>query len=315
MATGTRTWIGGKTAATTDFNQADNYAEAAKPITNDNLYYPSQNAYGVDTNIAQSAIDLNSLVVEQGSPVQIGTLSAAGVPTYLEIGLNGVDDPGGDTLKMLDYGGTGACYFDIDDSSEIKIRSAASGGTYTYGLVLVGTGNTVCDIVASTIQPGTNKIGLAPFGGGSFDCDAVNIAAHQVYLGKGCNASGSAVPLTISGGTVFSECALAASTVSGGGLTIRRGAVAGLTISNATVSYEGNGVLTSLVLDTRGVLDASVGTGSIGSIPSTFQMHSGSSFIDPLGRFGNVKIEFVGCDAGEVTIDTPNSKFITFSDS
>jgi len=309
MANDPRTWIGGKAAATTDFNQADNYAEAAVPVNDDELYYPSTNLYGVKVSLAQSAIDLNKLTVEQGSPVEIGSLSTSGIPTYLELGLNG-----GTGDNLFDYAGTGACYFDIDDATEIRIRSAGPGSAYGYGLVMVGTDNDAVNIVKSNIGSGANKIGFAPFGGSVFETDAMNISAYDVYMGAGCvkKDGSSAIPITMSGGNVYTECALGASTVTGGVLNVRRGAVASLTASGAKINYEGTGTITTLILGGDGVFDARVGSGSA-VITNIIQMSAGSHFYDPEGRFGNVTIKFNGCRRGDVTIDTPMDKTIEFS--
>jgi len=303
----TRTWIGGTGGSTTDWNQATNWSEGSIPVTNDDVYFPSTKLYNLDTTLGQSAVDLSSLTVERGSNVQIGTLSTSGIPTYMELGLNGSGS------KKFEYNGTGSCYFDLDDATEIKISSAAAGSTFSWGLVLVGTGNTNTNIVASNIQTGTNKIGFAPFGGGTYQSDTMKIAAHEVHLGAGVETTASAaIPLTMTGGDVFSECALGASNVTGGSLTIRKGAVASVSVKDARILYEGTGTITTLTIDANGVFDGRAGSGSA-TITNAIQMSAGAVFYDPAGRFGNVAFVLNNCTANQVTIVTALDKTITLS--
>ena len=301
-----RTWIGGDSGNETDFNTAANWTGSTVPITNDNVYFPSTKAYNLAAYDA-SAIDLSELIVERGSNIQIGSLSASGIPSYFQIGM------AGSGAKLLEYNGTGASYFDVDDAAEIKIASAASGSTFTYGLVFVGTGNTATNIVASDIQPGTNKIGLAPFGGGTYQSDTIKIAAHEVHMGAGCQTTAAAaVPVTITGGTVFSECALGASSMTGGSLTVKKGAVTSLAIKDSRCLYEGTGTVTTLTIDANGVFDLRAGAGSV-TITNAIQMSAGAVFYDPAGRSGNVAFVLNNCTLNQVTIVTPLDKTITLS--
>ena len=302
-----RTWIGGDGGGTTSFAIAANWAEASVPVTNDDVYFPSTKLYNLKVALAQSAVDLSTLTVERGSNVEIGDLSTSGVPTYFEIGMNGSGS------KKFEYNGTGASYFDVDDAAEVKIASAASGSTFSWGLVLVGTGNTATNIVASDIQPGTNKIGLAPFGGGTYQSDTVKIASHEVHLGVGVQTqAAAAVPLTMTGGTVFSECALGASNVTGGALTVRKGAVASLALKDSRCLYEGTGTVTTLTIDANGVFDLRAGTGAV-TITNPIQMSAGAVFYDPAGRAGNVAFVLNNCTANQVTIVTALDKTVTLS--
>jgi len=302
-----KTWVGGAGGATTDWNQAANWSASGVPVTNDDVYFPSTKLYNLDTTLGQSAVDLSSLTVERGSNVQVGSLSTSGIPTYMELGLNG---SGG---KIFTYSGTGSCYFDIDDAAEVKIASAASGSTFSWGLVLVGTGHTTTNIVDSDIQAGTNKIGLAPFGGGTYESDTIKIAAHEVHLGAGVQTQAAgAVPLTMTGGTVFSECALGASNVTGGSLTVRKGAVTSLALKDAACLYEGIGTVTTLTIDANGVYDLRAGAGAV-TITNPIQMSAGAVFYDPAGRAGNVAFVLNNCTANQVTIVTALDKTVTLS--
>lgn len=200
-----------------------------------------------------SGSGINKLTMEHGWDKQIGDSNTTVVCDFTGRSDGGVD---------LDGALGGQMWMQLTNPQAITIRGAPGAGDGDYGLFLTGTGHS--SGAALVIDAGNNaRIGLAPKAGNSARYSSVKISSGQlIRIGPDVSMpGGSALPVTMGGpGVCETWCALGAVVLEEGallnhmegavaGLTLRSrsrcnynsdGAIAGLTVDNATIDFSGD---------------------------------------------------------------------------
>jgi hypothetical protein len=228
----TKHWLG----TTTSFTLASNWSDGAAPVNSDTIIF---NHYAVGSCTANISTVLTGItvIVEKSYTYNIGTLTTAGVGTYLVLDggtlINGQQTGGpssstGSPLIMVNFGSTAGVVYMYDSAS-------TSSSLYVSPVIVKGTGITL-------FQTGGN-LGIAPLTGETATLTAGTISrgtgsvAPSLFLGSGVTQTA----LTAKAGTVFS----------------RSGQTAAATTINGTAIYttEGTGAHTTVTCDGEGVVN------------------------------------------------------------
>jgi hypothetical protein len=198
---------------------------------------------------ASATIQTPNVVVEEGCTVTLGTSTAT-----LHFDLKD-----GASYYTANLGGTGTSFLQIDNADSINITNAASGTTGTYGLTLTGVNDSATLAKINIRCPATAKISIGTSVAGSCEANSITVAGGIVAIRSGVVAyDGAAAPsLTMSGGTVTTNCPLATVTKYGGILTTQAGAIASLAGNGGNTYHTSTGTLTAGVIGGTEIFDCS----------------------------------------------------------
>lgn len=253
----TTKWIGGTTSSTTDWSVAANWSEAATPSTGDAVILPAAAGYGIDGYDASAAL-LISAVVRAGFSKTLGSAATA--------------------LKLdtdaFDFAGSGVSYIDLNNCAAANITGApAASGTGSYGLHLVGAGNT-----AISISPSTGSVGIASLPATTAGFTTIRVSSGTVSLGSGLTDTTE----NVYGGTVTSNTSPTTLNQTGGTITKESGTLGTGNISGGVLYHNSSGTITQLNVSGSGKADFSKGT-----LPVTVtncNVYGNGKVYDPFGR-------------------------------
>jgi hypothetical protein len=226
----TKHWLG----TTTSFSTGSNWSDTVAPANGDTLIFNHFAAGDCTTNLG-TVLTTVTLIIEKSFTYDIGSLTSAGVATYLVLDggtlyngqTTGQGTATGSSCVLVNFGSTAGVVYMYDSAS-------TSSSTYFPPVIVKGTGITL-------YQTG-GSLGLAPLTGETATLTAGTITkgpgsvAPNLYLGSGVTQTA----LTAKAGTIFSRTAqtAAATTVSG----------------NAIYTVEGTGAHTAITCDGQGVV-------------------------------------------------------------
>jgi hypothetical protein len=198
---------------------------------------------------AGGTIQTPGFVVEEGCT---GPIGSASVPFHIDL-------KDGGSYYSVNYAGTGTSFLQIDNADSINITNAASGTTGTYGLTLTGVNDSSTLAKINIRCPATAKISIGTSVAGSCEANSITVAGGIVAIRSGVVAyDGAAAPnLTMSGGTVTTNCPLATVTKYGGSLTTQAGAITSLTGNGGNTYHTSTGTLTAGVIGGTEIFDCS----------------------------------------------------------
>jgi len=306
------------TTATSQYhaNQADNWDANAVPGDGDTVVFDSGNVH------CRYALDLGSILVAQFTKTKTysGEIGVSRynkdntAKPYFEYRTPRYLTADGFTNADLETGegpGSGRIYLD--------------GGTVASTYNIFGKGTRVetgipCVLIigannANVVRNLAGDVGVAFYPG-----EAATLAT--LVTGDGPNSQASTVcgagvtfnsaTVTINGGTLDTSSALATGVANGGVWQHRSGTITSLTV-NKGARFQPMGAATVTTLDLNGgEFDCTKGTASF-AITNAVTMSSGSRFIDPQGRTGNISVQLRDCKLADVFIDTQPGKTLTFS--
>ena len=254
MATGI--WNG----ASADPTLEANWTGISTFANGDVLIVPANATVAMDGGDMTAEAEFSQFIVENKCSIAIG--SAA---TPLNISVDNGD-------KLVDFGGTGVAYLDIDNADNVTIRNA--GTTQTSGvnpLNLMGSSNTDLNIIT-----GSASIGVAANAGETAAFTNINVNGGTVYLGR----SVTTTAINQTGGTIDALSGCSTLTIDGGIFYQREGGIPTVNSNGGTLYYNSDDTITNLVA--KGDIDYSAGIGSLTVITAT--IYEGGSLNDPYGR-------------------------------
>ena len=139
----TRIWLG---TSSSSYTATGNWADATVPIDDDDVVISAHAVNAITSNLDQSAVSLNSFVVEDGFNHNIGTTSAMLQILLLGDGPTVFKYAGTGTLARIDLGAT---------TLKPEIRNTGTPNAGAYGLELKGTAMAGIDIYKGNVGIGT----------------------------------------------------------------------------------------------------------------------------------------------------------------
>ena len=243
-------WVGGDAGGAGDYSIAANWSPVNVPVAADDVRIPIGNTNHINAGLNQSAVALNSFIVEDGATVQLGTSSA-----YLQIG-----------TSSFHYGGDGTSRIDLGASAVSPVITAtASGLTGEFGLRLKGSAMAVLDVRGGTV-------GVAVKQGETSTLTTLRVtgATAAVTLGTGVTVTN----VYCQRGTALVRCACTTLHVYGGTLTTEgTGAITTAIVYGGTFYTSATGTITTLTLN-GGVADFT--RGGVARTVTTLQQNPGS---------------------------------------
>ncbi len=205
-----------------DYNCIGNWAEAAVPVANDDVYFRA-GATAVSYGLNQSGVEIDRFVVLPGFATDLGSVNA-----LLQVD---VED-----AKRFEYSGTGTAYIDVGGaaiSPIIKRTKTASGGQ--AGLYLKGSALVTVDQQSGVVRYVTATITTLMVG-----------PTATAYIAADCTVT----TIQNMGGTVVTECAVTTVNNQSGTLTTEgSGAITTLNIDAGTVYSNSSGTITTVNAD------------------------------------------------------------------
>jgi len=288
-----------------------NWSSAAEPDADDTCIIPAYADEDSDgTTILGSAAfpsetDVLDMIIEEGGAYTIGTRALPLTIKFADL-----------TTSDLNIGGTGTYFLtpvNYDTITITEAGSAPASGQYAVNLTAmthaeqfgVGEIHVNCEENMS--------VGIGAENGVATKVALVKVTGGEVKLGSGCVAldGAAAVNLTITGGDVVTDCALATVTMTGGTLTVLSGAVTTLTMRGGTCSYLSDGTLGTLSVSESGTFDATGNTSSF-TVTNPVELYSGATFLDPDTVATNaIVFDLNQCSLDDVTLDIGGNKRIT----
>lgn len=247
----TKVWIGGTASHLTDPSQAANWSPSGVPADGDSIIFPAVAAYNVDgyDYTAGSTIHITGLTVENGCTIAIGSLTT---PAHFDLKRSG-------SYYTANLAGSGQSFIQIDNYDTINIMVAASAGVGAYGLVLTGV-NDSSTLDKINISAASNQsISIGTSIGGVCKVNSLTVAGGNVTVQSAVvKYDGAAAPnLTISGGSVTTNCPLGTVNKYGGTLTTQAGAIASFTASGGNTYHESIGTMTAGTIGGSEIFDCS----------------------------------------------------------
>ena len=195
-----KTWLG-----TTDGNYgtAGNWAEGSIPTSKDAVTISSAAVNGLTSGLDQSAVAIDTFVVEEGFGYDIGTSLA-----YLQIACTGT---GANFLKYAGAGGLAK--IDVAASAiPVEVRNTGSPAVGSYGLELLGDNLTIV-----TVYRGNVGIGVLPgdttTNVNTVEClylfPSTRATDSTITVGSGVTdntGTPEGVDFRQSGGTIYAHC-------------------------------------------------------------------------------------------------------------
>lgn len=210
-----------------DYNCIGNWAEAAVPVANDDVYF-RPGATAISYGLNQSVVEIDRFVVLPGFAVDMGSVNA-----FLQVD---VED-----AKRFEYSGTGTAYIDVGAaaiSPIIKRTRTATGGQ--AGLYLKGSALTTVDQQSGVVRYVTATITTLVVG-----------PTATAYIAADCTIT----TIQNCGGTVVLECAATTVNNQSGTLTTEgSGAITTLNLDAGTIYSNSSGTVTTANAD-GGTLD------------------------------------------------------------
>lgn len=278
---------------TTAWGTAGNWSPSGVPAATDPVMIPARAGYAIAAYDA-SAVASGGLTIEDGYAYAIGT--SAG---WLKFDA---------ATYVARVGGLAQQFLDLRNASNIIVTSTGGApGTNQYGLNLIGLDND-----ALTVKASGGSVGVASQLGEVFEAAAINIAAGDVYLGRGVVAKdgASAFPLTIDGGSVVGWSPLTTAIVNAGSYTHWLGAVTSLTVRGGTVYHNAVGAITNLYVTAGGKVDFSQVYDAV-TVTNCY-LYAGASLYDPRGRVTWTNpIQLVQTDQQSVTMNLGKNRKYT----
>lgn len=178
----TKTWKGDDATTPNSWSVAGNW-DGGVPVNSDDVIIPAGSA-AITAGLNQSAVTLNSLIVENGFDQNIGSTTGD-----LQIGTS--------RFEFSALGGTQ--YIDLGSSNiDALIKNAAQPGDGFFGLYLIGSS-------LNTVSVDNGRVAIAGLGGQTATVDDARV------IGTGTLKLGSGVTLTdtyLTGeGTILQYCA------------------------------------------------------------------------------------------------------------
>jgi len=284
MATGI--WNG----ASADPTLEANWTGISTFANGDVLIVPANATVDMNGGDMTAEAEFSQFIVENGCSIAIGSAS-----TPLNISVDNGD-------KLIDFGGTGVAYLDIDNADNVTIRNA--GTTQTSGvnpLNLTGSSNTNLNIIT-----GSASIGVAANAGETAAFTNINVNGGTVYLGR--NVTTTAINQTSGIIDALSGCTNL--TLDEGTFYQREGGITNPTVNGGTLYYNSDDTITTLVV--YGSVDVSGGIGGLTITNAT--IYKGGSINDQYERatFTN-GIDIANCRIADVTLDLGQNFTITKS--
>jgi hypothetical protein len=248
----TKHWLG----TTTSFNTASNWSDGNAPANSDTLIF-NHFAVGDCTTNLSTVLTGVTLIIEKSFSYDIGTLTSAGVATYLVLDggtmyngqESGQGSPTGSTTILVNFGSTAATVYMYDSAS------TGMADNYFPPVAVKGT--------SLTLYQTGGSLAIAPFTGETATLAAGTVTRGEagvspsLYLGSGVTQTA----LTAKAGEIFSRTAqtAAATTING----------------TAIYTVEGTGAHTAITLDGNGRVNYGC-TGTVGTLTSSGEWNSES---------------------------------------
>ena len=212
----------------------------AKPLSTDSQVFPAMAASSTKdlAGSDQSLVLIVETVIEHGCYLNFGSYL---VPWILD-------------TDYLVYRGLASAFFDVRNSTEIRIEeSAPAASGNAYGVYLKGNGTNALLIIDCG---NGNSVGVASLGDHTMTATAVEIASGTVDLGDGL----ACTTLTVSGGAVESKADITTVTVTAGTMRQLKNNPTTLNAHGGRFYYSSESAPTTLNLYPGGVIDMSEDT-------------------------------------------------------
>jgi hypothetical protein len=287
-------WTG---ATSGDWSVTTNWSGSVVPVTGDTVYIQNS-AVSITAGLAQSAVTLAALYIDQTMTGTIGTASA-----YLQIGatLCTIGNPSlssiasnGSTRIKLDFGSV---------QTAVTIINTASSSTETGlpPLRMIGThASNTCAILAGRAGWAVNLPGETS------TVATLNVLGGTIYMGTGSTLT----TIKQGGGTIVINSAATTITQDAGTITTQgSGAITTLSASG-TANLNSTGTITTLnmrngcLVDFKGNLTARTVT--------TPKLWAGAKLNDPFGVITYTNgLALQQCKAADVTIDVGTNRTLS----
>jgi hypothetical protein len=306
-------WVGGTDG---DWSDGTNWDTGSAPVTGDDVIIPRGAEVNITEGLAQSAVDLKSLTIEEGCSISIGTATS---PLQIGRGAGG----------NITWGGTGTTY--------MQVAGDLSGGTFTArgaGTLYLASYSTEETIDTLNIS-GSGTIYLAWKSDERAMIDTIRMSGTgSLYIGDGVTAA--TVPtdfafLSAASGAVYAHSTLESCTVRGGTVTIYGSVRDALTVYAGTVYFNTGGVTVTGITMYGGTLyyndDDTITTATLydgtidfsanvyGCTVETVNIYGSATFNDPNNAVAvGTVFNFYGTDASTATVNFGQHRKITTAD-
>ncbi len=290
------TWLGGTDG---DWSKGSNWSTGSAPITGDDVIVPESATVDIDTGLDQHDVDLASLTIEDGCPIDIGTPTSP-----LIIGL--------DIGDAVDWAGLGTMYLEVNGAATSRITLRGSGVVYLTSYdVATACGNLFCQSDSATVYLGWGE-------GDAADIDAAYISGGTVYIGSDADITSlyigggevedyaSSTVLEVTGGTghFINAVGTTSTTIAGGTATFegsQAGTISAFTMSGGAAYYQCDSTITALNLY-RGTFDMSENLP--GATITTVNLYGNAVFRDPNNKLSGATVfNYHGTSAVRATVD------------
>jgi hypothetical protein len=291
-----------QSTGSSDWGQTYNWSLAAVPVTGDNVFL-TNNAYGIDTSLAQTTVVLASMTLDMSYAGYVG-----GAATYLQIGVTTASI--GTPATFSNGQGPGRFYLNTGTNSAMLnlFNSKRNGMDANLApMRFLGSALTVNQTggVASFASLPTETATILSYTSGN----GGNVVPTTAVFGPGCKIQ------TLNGysGTLLSQSNQVTPTVNieNANLTLSgSGGVQTLNVYNGGVVVI-NAACTLTTPSVWGTLDLSHGDGTV-TCTNVLKLYAGATIKDPLNRLSlGAGFQVIGGTVNDVTLTLGPSRTYT----
>ncbi len=273
------------------------------PVTNDTCIIPKGASVAIDTNLEQSAVDLERFIIEDGCGIAIGSAERP-----LQIGMSS-----GNTV--FDLAGTGQIHIEVAGGSagaaQINVTAAGTAGLFLASYAPSGTAEDMCDTLNIEAPLGSVYVGWNPPEKAEVS-DIIKSGACTLYIGQDVVALDASPIEEIrnSAGIIYCKSGVDLITQRGGTHYQDRGGVSTATVYSGTFYFRGSDNLDAANIYTDGKVDFSLNPNTISS--TAVELFGEAEWNDPNNVVAVASIfDFNGTDADKVTINFGADRRIT----